>query len=222
MPNTEEQRLDIIEISDFLLEGVLQSFDQTDDTPEGRMITQLKWLKERAENHDLPLPVDPVNLSTLRYVYTDGELCRDASKPDDPASVWLEVERPLGHLLSLTKYARLIIKPPYYPYTLRLIDALKHLLLHAERSLSENEQGLIPELEQLQLVISNSKIELPLISYLPDYPNFRKVFRMNKSSIDDLPNGKYLCKTVANLVFEGVRPDTWLTPEDADRETQNL
>ena len=57
MPNTEEQRLDIIDNCTILLDGILKPFDQTDDTPEGRMITQLKWLKERAENHDLPLPV---------------------------------------------------------------------------------------------------------------------------------------------------------------------
>ena len=66
MPNTEEQRLDLIEQCDVLLNGLLASFDPIDETPEGRMITQLKWLKERAENHDLPLPV----VSTIRYLCT--------------------------------------------------------------------------------------------------------------------------------------------------------
>src|SRR5690606_1882036 len=76
MPNTNEQRLDVIENCNILLNGVLKPFAQTDDTPEGRMITQLKWLKERAENNDLSLPVDPIKISSLRYIYTDGELLR--------------------------------------------------------------------------------------------------------------------------------------------------
>ena len=45
MPNTEEQRLDLIENCDILLNGILTPFEQTDDTPEGRMITQLNWIK---------------------------------------------------------------------------------------------------------------------------------------------------------------------------------
>ncbi len=76
--NTEEQRLDVIQICNLLLSGILKPFTQTDDTPEGRMITQLKWLKERVENKDLPLPVDRKWLSTLRYVYTDGALRQHA------------------------------------------------------------------------------------------------------------------------------------------------
>jgi len=79
MPNTEEQRLDIIDNCNILLEGILKPFDQTDDTPEGRMITQLKWLRERAENHDLSLPVDKGMLATLLYIYTNGDICHLAS-----------------------------------------------------------------------------------------------------------------------------------------------
>jgi len=42
MPNTEEQRLDIIDNCTILLQDILRPFDQTDGTPEGRIITQLK------------------------------------------------------------------------------------------------------------------------------------------------------------------------------------
>ncbi len=45
------------------------------------------------------------------------------------------------------------------------------------------------------------------MSDLPDYFDFKGVSQINKSSIDDQPNGKYLVKTVANLIFEDVRPD---------------
>ncbi|HFB63996.1 MAG TPA: hypothetical protein ENJ60_00510 [Aeromonadales bacterium] len=61
MVDTEEQRLDIIKNCNLLLDGYLSHFKQTDDSPQGRMSTQLKWLKERAENHDLPLPVQKKN-----------------------------------------------------------------------------------------------------------------------------------------------------------------
>jgi len=76
MPNTEEQRLDLIENCTRLLEGPLKLFSQTDNTAEGRMITQCKWLKERAENHDLPLPgpAKEGKLGSLLYIYTNGEL----------------------------------------------------------------------------------------------------------------------------------------------------
>lgn len=100
MPNTEEQRLDVIENCDILLQTILKPFAQADDTPEGRMIAQLKWLKERAENRDLPLPVNPDMLSTLLRVYVDGELCRHASSPN---KAWEEVEIHLERLIGLTK-----------------------------------------------------------------------------------------------------------------------
>ncbi|MGR5150175.1 hypothetical protein ACQKP8_26965, partial [Photobacterium alginatilyticum] len=73
MTTTSEQHLDIIDNCNLLL-NKFAGFDSTDNTPEGRMIAQLTWLKERAENHDLPLPVKPEMLGTLRYIYMDGTL----------------------------------------------------------------------------------------------------------------------------------------------------
>ncbi len=70
MPNTDEQRLDIIENCTLLLEGPLKPFNQTDNTAEGRMITQCKWLKERAENHDLALPVQRRETGIHRCIFT--------------------------------------------------------------------------------------------------------------------------------------------------------
>jgi len=43
-----------------------------------------------------------------------------------------------------------------------------------------------------------------------------------RRTVKDIPNGKDYFYTVLDLIFNGVRPDTWLTPEDADRETRNL
>ncbi len=214
MPNTEEQRLDLIENCNLLLNGILKPFDNTDDTPEGRMITQCRWLKERAENHDLPLPVKRGKLGSLLYIYTNGELYTGGIPKEevDAAEVFMQ------RIIRLAKKGQLLAKPPYTPYALRSIDALIKLLETAPRPLSQYEQGLIPDLKQLRQLLDEGKIEPPLGAYGRTYPNFNEA----QDSIADIPNGKKYIRRVINFIFNGVRPDTWLTPEDADRETRSL
>ncbi len=221
MPNTEEQRLDIIENCNLLLEGILSEFSQTDNTPQGRMITQCKWLKERAENHDLPLPVKKGKLGSLLYIYTNGEMYNiDLTIKDRIVKSYNynDVENYMDKLISLANEGQLLTKPPYTPYILRTIDALIKLLETAPRSLSQYEQGLIPDLKELRQLLEEGKIEPPLGAYGRTYPNLNK----SGSTIKDIPNGKAYLRAVINFIFNGVRPDTWLTPEDADRETRNL
>ena len=74
MPNTEEQCLDIIENCTLLLEGPLKPFNQTDNTLEGRMITQCQWRKKRAENHDLPLPIKKGKRGSFRTLSTESRV----------------------------------------------------------------------------------------------------------------------------------------------------
>ena len=214
MPNTEEQRLDLIENCNILLNGILQPFDNTDDTPEGRMITQCRWLKERAENHDLSLPVERGKLGSLLYIYTNGELFTGGIPENDVYAAEINMQR----IIRLAKKGQLLMKPLYTSYALRSMDALIKLLKMAPRPLSQYEQGLIPDLEQLKQLLDEGKIEPPLGAYGRTYPNFNKA----QDSIEDIPNGKRYVRLVINLIFNGVRPDSWLTPEDADRETQNL
>ncbi|MBL1261925.1 MAG: hypothetical protein COB33_015560 [Thiotrichaceae bacterium] len=214
MPNTKEQRLDLIENCSLLLEGVLKPFSQTDNTAAGRMITQCQWLKERAENHDLPLPVKEGKLGSLLYIYTNGELFTADSTKEEIHDTEVKMQR----IIRLAYEGQLLAKPSYTPYTLRCIDALITLLQTAPRPLSPYEQGLIPDLGQLKRLLDEGKIEPPLGAYKPQYPNFIKAER----SIRDIPNGKDYFYTVSDLIFNGVRPDSWLTPEDADRETRNL
>jgi len=214
MPNTEEQRLDIIENCTLLLEGPLKPFSQTDNTAEGRMITQCQWLKERAENHNLSLPVKKGKLGSLLYIYTNGELFTASSTKEEIRYVEMIMKR----IIRLTNEGQLLIKPSYYPYALRSIDALIKLLETAPRPLSQYEQGVIPDLKQLRQLLDEGKIEPPLGAYGHKYPNFLET----KYSVRDIPDGKNCFRIVENLIFDGVRPDRWLTPEDADRETRNL
>ncbi len=214
MPNTEEQRLDLIENCTLLLEGPLKPFSQTDNTAGGRMITQCQWLKERAENHDLPLPVKERKLGSLLYIYTNGELFTADSTKEEIHDTEVKMQR----IIRLAYKGQLLTKSPYIPYALRSIDALITLLETAPRPLNQHEQGLIPDLQQLRQLLEDGKIEPPLGAYKPHYPNFIKV----ENSIENIPSGKSYFYTVSDFIFNGVRPDAWLTPADADRETQNL
>ncbi len=214
MPNTEEQRLDLIENCTLLLEGPLKPFSQTDNTAEGRMITQCQWLKERAENHDLPLPVKEGKLGSLLYIYTNGELFTTDSTKEEIRDTEVKMQR----IIRLAYEAQLLAKPPYTPYALRSIDALIELLETTPRPLSQYEQGLIPDLKQLRQLLDEGKIIPPLGAYGRTYPNFNEA----QDSIEDIPNGKKYLRRVINFIFNGVRPDSWLTPEDADRETRHL
>ena len=221
MPDTEEQRLDIIENCNLLLEGCLKDFSQTDNTAQGRMITQCQWLKERAENHDLSLPVERGKLGSLLYIYTNGEVFNiDLAISERIMEKYTvrDVEVIMKRIIRLCKKAQLLLKPSYYPYAIRYIDALIKLLETSPRPLDKYEKGFINELRELKQLLIEGKIEPPLGAYMPKYPNLVEA----KYSIKDIPNGKDYFYTVSDLIFNGIRPDKWLTLEDADKETQNL
>jgi len=214
MSKKTEIYLDITQNCDIILD-LLKPFEAENETAEGRMIYQCRWLKEQISANTLPLPTEDF-VHTLQYVSAEGLIGHIASSVD---TEWNEVGIYLYRLVALVDN-KLLLKKEYYHAVNNMIDALINILQHAGRPLSEHEQGLVPELYQLKSLLAVDRIEPPLMSYFPDYPHFRKVFRLNKSSIDDLPDGKLMCKTVANLIFEGIRPDTWLAPEDAEREAQ--
>jgi len=216
MSKKTEIYLDITQNCDIILE-LLKPFEAENETAEGRMIYQCRWLKEQVSASTLPLPTEDF-VHTLQYVSAEGLVGHVASSVD---SEWQEVGIYLYRLVALVDN-KLLTKKEYYHAVNNMIDALINLLQHAARPLSAHEQGLIPELHKIKSLLAVDRIEPPMMSYFPDYPNFREVRSLAGNSIDDLADGKYLCETVANLIFEGIRPDTWLTPEDADRETQTL
>jgi len=218
MNKKEEIYQDIIESCDIILD-LLKNFSPENETPEGRMIFQCNWLKEQIAGNALSLPVENF-VQTLKYISAEGLLNHLARTKDNE---WQDIGAILYRLNTLVDN-KLIVKISYYNSVISMIDKIIILLEHAKRELNQYERGLIGELLFLKKILlnTNDKFNLPLESYIPDYPNFRKVFRLNKSSIDDLPNGKFLCKTLANLIFEGIRPDEWITPEDANQFTKDL
>ncbi len=220
MVNTEEQRLDIIKYCNLLLNGYLSHFEQTDDRAQGRMITQLEWLKERAENHDLPLPVAKEKLASLLYIYTTGEIYAlyDNEQPILEQYNKGTIEKIMQRIISLTYEGSLLTKKEYFPYIVRLIDALILLIEKSSYELENYREGFFKELERLKKLIIEEKIEPPVGACMPDYPNYVEVEYL----IRLYPEGKKLFSIVDNLIFNGRRPDTWLTPKDADRESQKL
>ncbi len=222
MVDTEEQRLDIIKNCNLLLDGYLSYFKQTDDSPQGRMITQLKWLKERAENHDLPLPVPKEKLSSLLYIYTTGEIYAvyDYEKPILEQFNKETIEKIMDRLITLTEEGGLLTKKEYFPYIVRVIDALILLIEKSDYNLESYKDEFIRDLRDIQKRLNENDIDIdpPLGAYKSHYPNFISVYRLIRQD----PIGKKYYRIVSNAIFDGRRPDGWLTPEDADHESQKL
>lgn len=210
MNNINEIYQDIITNCDSLLQ-LLSPYTATNETPEGRMIFQCRWLKEQAQAANLKFPAEFVY--SLGHVQAERYLRTLASHADNYDK---EVGIYLYRLLNLGD-GYLLTKPVYYHHATRYIDALINIMENANRHRTENEQGMIPELISIKEYLLLEKIEPPLMAW-EEYPHFRKVYRISKSSIDDLPDGKHLCNTVANLIFEGIRPESWTTPEAAQAD----
>ena len=219
MVDTEEQRLDIIKNCNLLLDGYLSHFKQTDDSPQGRMITQLKWLKERAENRDLPLPVPKEKLSSLLYIYTTGEIYAvyDYEKPILEQYNKETIEKIMKRIISLTYEGSLLTKKEYFPYIVRIIDALILLIEKSDYNLEGYKIEFINDLRDIQKHLNENDIDPPLGAFMKFYPSFKLKYK-----VDDYPLLKKLMLIVYHSIFNGRRPDNWLTPEDADRESQKL
>ena len=220
MVDTEEQRLDIIKYCNLLLNGYLSHFKQTDNSAQGRMITQLKWLKERAENHDLPLPISREKLGSLLYIYTNGEMY-NLYKHEKPILEQYNIEtieKTMTRIISLTYKGSLLTKKEYFPYIERVIDALILLIEKSDYNLEGYKTEFIKDLRDIQKRLKKGDIDPPLGAYKSHYPNFIPAYRLIRTHSE----GKKLFLVVANLIFNGRRPDTWLTPKDADRESQQL
>lgn len=218
MMSGDERKRDVIEVCNVLLEK-LGDFPQTDSTPEGRMVSQLRWLKERAEAGELDLPVDPRYIGTLRYVYTEGAL---AGLSESYEEYVREIEVPLYRLMALTKDGSLLAKRSYYPYAARCVNKLVNILTSPQsRTLSPSESAALPELEALKEKLKNEEIEPPVLGWRKSsaFGNFRKVYSLAGSSIDDLPKAKEITRLVVDFVFNGKRPASWDTPEAADQQT---
>ncbi|GAB3528828.1 hypothetical protein GCM10027342_36770 [Photobacterium alginatilyticum] len=176
------------------------------------MVAQLTWLKKRAEANQLELPVKPEMLSTLRYIYTDGTLSCYASKPNDMKYIYNEIELPMRKLLNVTRNGKLLIKNDYFKFILLCINSLLKLLGNPTRTLLPHELKFIDELKTIRTLSEENKLTLPFRNYIPNYNGFIK----SDSSLTDIKNAANLFKIIDNYIFNGTRPDSWLTPKHAE------
>lgn len=96
-----------------------------------------------------------------------------------------EVELHQHNLVGLASEGRLLLKPEYYSYALRYIDALISLLEHAPRILDSYEEAFIGELALLKERLSNQEIHPPLGGH-NGYPSFIET----RFSLTDIPHGE--------------------------------
>ncbi|MGR5150156.1 hypothetical protein ACQKP8_26870, partial [Photobacterium alginatilyticum] len=183
MPNTNEQRLDMIDNCNILLQK-FKPFRSGNNTPEERMVAQLTWLKQRAEINQLELPVKPEMLSTLRHVYLDAAIDHIASKPRDEECVYKEIRIPMRKILSLTLDAKLIVKEDYMRFIPLSIDALLYHLKQPSRELTLYETQLEYDLIKLRELILDRVITIPKKTYMPEFESFIEC----QFSLEDVPN----------------------------------
>ena len=216
MPSTEEQRLEVIENCNLLLER-LRGCDTTDDTPEGRIIAQCKWFKERAENYDLPLPVAPEYTGSLRYIYTNGDI---SHLETDREYYYWNYDVPMQRLIALCYEGELLFKADYFRFLPICIDRLMQRVNAKGAAMHPLEKGLLENLSLLKTMIAKKQIKFPRGGMMPEFKKMAN-YRFGYEFDDDTKKEKKLNYAISNMVFRGVRPSEWLTPEDAERACVN-
>ncbi|GGB21080.1 hypothetical protein [Agarivorans gilvus] len=217
----QEQKDDVIAISNYLLDR-FSEYAVVDSSPEGRLQAQLLWVLDKLKEPNFSLPLPAEQLSTLRYIYTDGTLSFRASNPDDMNSIFIEIELPLEQLIKILKRGQLLVKPEYYPCVSIVIGSLIDCLKNAHRVLTKDEEKFLAELEELKLDIDSGKQLLPFQSHLPRFPGYTEVRGFGGNSIDDIPKAKDLFNVFKNAVFNGVRPDAWVNQVTAKQAVEAL
>jgi len=173
---------------------LLSGYQETDSTAEGRMISQLKWLKGEALANRLPIPVDTAWTSTLRYVYTDHAL--DHIKG---------IRKYLHALMVILVDGELLTKQRHYPAVAREVDQLLSILGSA-RKVSTSKDRLAQELKSLRTALLAGTLEVPVTR--EDHPTFNAAF--TEETLNDVPGAQEKLEEIWNLLVESVRPSTWV------------
>ncbi|MEA3002763.1 MAG: hypothetical protein QOH81_1551 [Sphingomonadales bacterium] len=129
----------------------LESYPESNDTPEGRVKGILKWLREQVDARKLPIPLDRSWWGSLDYFASSGEL---ASIPG--------AEKALSEI-SLILDGEGLVRPDDYPDVRRLLA--RFLLAYDEAvrpHITEGQSKFRDELEKIEGQIENEEISLPL------------------------------------------------------------
>ncbi len=181
-----EQYQDIIDNCEAYLGALQHLYVESNDTPPGRMISQLKWLCQEIQCERLVLPLDRQYYSTLSHVFVEH------------ADIML-VATPLAkvyhkRLLNLLDN-RLLVKPEYSHIVLPLLDYL------------------IDRFDKDETIYKNKLTELRSLveSSITLFPISRGAFRILELSFFDslqlkgIHNGIQTMEMIIEFCFEGVR-----------------
>lgn len=110
-PGIEEEYADAMERIAFLLDA-FKDYPASNETAHGRVVYQLRWLKQEIDAQRLPVPVHKSWISTLCYVVGSCEV-------DDTK----EIAKALGELKRILQGPGLL-KPRHFPVIAAQIDDL--------------------------------------------------------------------------------------------------
>ncbi|REL26620.1 hypothetical protein DXX93_08550 [Thalassotalea euphylliae] len=181
-----EQYQDIIDNCNLYLDALEKIYIESNDTPQGRMISQLKWLRQEAEGERLQLPVKAEYIGTLRHVAVEHGVLMNNATP-----LWKVYHK---RLLNLAK-GRLIAKPQYNQKILPLVT---YLLTY----LPANEAVFRPKLLELQAQMINLHNTLPLKREL--FQELGVLF-YKSPELAQISNGIQTMEMISEYCFEGVR-----------------
>lgn len=182
-----EQYQDIIENCTHYLTALEKIYVESNDTPEGRMISQLKWLKQEAVGERLALPVDPEYTGTLGHVSVEHKSIMAKATPK-----W-EIYH--YRLLNLVK-GRLLAKPEHN-------NTVYPLLSYLLTNIPKKDKLYRPKLVELEALILSNTNQYPINSDI-FHPTLT-IDIYESTEIKAFPEGIQTMEMISEYCFEGVR-----------------
>jgi hypothetical protein len=169
------------------IETALTGFPSSNDTPEGRMVYQMMWLRQEIAAKRLPIPLDRRYWSTLGYLVGEGSLD------------YLGIEKPLGELARILRGVGML-KKRHYPVVVAMIDDFLALANQAPR-LDPVELSLLDEARAMRAKISSGS-RLPLDE--AQYPTWKAV--PDAKNLEALPDYLRQSRELSDSLFYEYRP----------------
>ncbi|WP_234732400.1 hypothetical protein [Acidocella facilis] len=148
-PGIEEEYADAMDRIAFLLDA-FKDYPASNDTAHGRVVYQLRWLKQEVDAQRLPVPVHKSWIGTLCYVVGSCEV-------DDTK----EIAKALGELKRILQGPGLL-KPRHFPVIAAQIDDLVADIHLFGDPLTPDETQLVADLEEVAKGIRSGQIIPPL------------------------------------------------------------
>ena len=221
MPNTKEQRIDLIANCKQLLTQIKNNGGViSNNTPEGRTIAIIQYIIDHAEGYDFILPQPRGRFGMLVRIYAEGRLTQFSSNYKDESILNEEINTPIGNILSLLR-GKLLAKPRYTPFIIRYLDKLITILTPLDDSLPRETKADILALPEFKKILETQNVVLPIGNYL----NIgHKPFTNISLHLAEYgyPDAERLMTKIERYLLSGRRPDTWLSIEEADREANRI